>query len=847
MTSRKLRTLASVLGIAVGIGTVVAIFVIDHNTGLTQERRRALDSARPDIEITPMKPNPPGVLEISKSLERIPGVLEASGAFFNAASVMRDGRPVADLEVCGLEPGKSQAFSAYVIEDGRDLDPGEIDAALLPRALAKKLGVSLGDRLTLRRRRPPVHGCRDGKIVTVDNGAARPEDGSVSFAIVGILAPERLGRRSLIITSFESSVQLFRDDHFLPVYWAKLDKSTTAEEIRRLLEGQELTVTEPRFALAGEAIEEKAFRNGVLASALMALLLGLFIIFNSMSMSLAERIRQIGLLSALGTTRAQISQIFLAEGSLLAFTGGSLGLLVGLLLAWALKAARITTLGAGERVDTFEIPVPSVATIVGLGVLFALLGVLWPLVKARKLSVTEALRSGRADFKDLRRSTRLWVYLILVLVVPACFFGVSYVIIGGTQRMLWILIQAGGVLALVFGVLLFCPSVLTRATRWSVRPWASLFRLESRLAESAMLGSGHRVFTSVTGLMLVFATLLGVKSITSSLQDETRQWAERALPPSLYVRTEGVAREKVEALRKIDGIRSVVPLTAEINSPFTIRGVDPEALARYASPSDRKIPEKLARRGGIVLSEYLARSFGYEVGTIINLPTFDGPKPYEVLAISDAFGFYPDNRKYGLIHEADMMRDFCRSNDQITQFAIFIAPDRPEHKIEEKVHAALASDAPWLAVKRASSVRRTHLREIGRDFFIFDVILMLIVGLSALGMLNSLVIAALERRKEIALLRIVGLTKLQLSGVLLLETVSMGILGGLLAALLGVPVSWIVVKGLANVSGLGVAFELSPVLLIGCVFGAVLVSLVASLLPIRQAHRLDYATAIRYE
>ncbi len=846
LTSRKLRTAASMLGIAVGIGTVIAIFVIDHNTNLSQERRRSEDSARPDIEITPLHSNPAGVLDISRSLESIPGVLEATGAFFNGITLVRNERPIADLELCGLEPGKSETFSAYRIAEGRDLEPGDTEAFLLPRGLATRLEISLGDSIVVRRRRPPVRGCRDGQIVTVDEGGARDEDQVQSMRLVGLLAPERLGRRQLAITTFQASVKLFRDDHFLPIFWARLSSSTTAEEVQRRVQS-DFTVSTPRFALAGEALEEKAFRNGVLASAMMALLLGLFIIFNSMSMSLNERIRQIGLLSALGTTRAQISAIFLAEGGILALSGGVLGVAIGLGLAALLKAYRITTLGLGERVDTFEIPLPAVSAVVGLGVLFALLGILWPLVKARRLSTTEALRSGRADFKDLRQRTRIGVYLVLVILIPLGFLGVSHLVVGGTQRMLLILLKAGGALAAVFGVLLFCPGFLTRATRWVLGPWSRLFRLETRLAESSMTGSGHRIFTSVTGLMLVFATLLGVKSITGSLQDETRQWADRALPPSLYVRSEPLDRMRLLELEELEGVRGVVPLTAEINSPFTIRGVEPESLARTArSAEQHRLVEKLSAGDGIVLSEYLARSYRYRIGDTIELPTFDGPRPYEVIGVSDAFGFFPDNRKYGLIREADMRRDFCRTNDSLTQLAVILEDGAAEHRVEERVRASLSS-LEWLTIKRASAIRARHVREIERDFFIFDVILLLIVCLAALGMLNSLVIAALERRKEIALLRIIGLTRAQLSGVLLLETISIGLIGGVLAALLGVPVSWIVVQGLANVSGLGVAFELSPVLLIGCVLGSVLVSLIASLLPLRQAHRVDYATAIRYE
>jgi len=152
-----------------------------------------------------------------------------------------------------------------------------------------------------------------------------------------------------------------------------------------------------------------------------------------------------------------------------------------------------------------------------------------------------------------------------------------------------------------------------------------------------------------------------------------------------------------------------------------------------------------------------------------------------------------------------------------------------------------------LRLQRGEDIAATYLAQHDKDFGIFYAILLLTVMLAAVGVLNAMVIAVLERRREIGLLRAVGLTGGQVARMLLVESGAFGVLGGLLGLALGLPLAVVCARALTALSHLDLSFELAPRALGAVLAGAVLVALLAVLYPALRANRLKIAEVMRYE
>ena len=366
LVQRPGRTLFSVLGVAVGIATVVGVFTLDHNT-IEGMRLRYEGEWRPELEVRPG----PGVRDPGGALLGIEGVAGAAAFFQNRADVRKAGVESADRG--GREPDSALLIAAearalprmgaYRLLAGLDLEP---DAAgpqvLIGAALAERLALAPGDRVELSRpRRAARKACVDGVMQAVGPAV---DDAPVvfTFEVRGVLAREKLGRRAngdVLLVDYAPGRELFADARVDERFWVKPDPLVDLERLQARL-STNFAYDIGRSVVVGQAADERAFRNGVRMAGLLALVLGLYVIFHTLSMSLVERVREVATLHALGTTRGTIARVFLLEALVLAGLGGALGLAGGLALARLSLLKGVTTLGSGYHIAHFDVPWPVV-------------------------------------------------------------------------------------------------------------------------------------------------------------------------------------------------------------------------------------------------------------------------------------------------------------------------------------------------------------------------------------------------------------------------------------------------------------------------------------------------------
>jgi putative ABC transport system permease protein len=660
------RTLFSIAGIAVGIATVVGIFTLDHNTILGRTRGAESDWEA-EIEVRPSK----GVEDPVGTLETMPGIVGVTAAFQKGALVralQHELKPT-PVQLVALEPEGATSLQALQLSEGRPLEAGAPGGAgrqvLIGRALAEDSGLGPGDVVELAkpsRGRATSKKCIDGEWI--EEGGRRAERQPTTFVpyeVVGVLAYEGVGRKAkgrVVVVSYSSGLELFEGTHVATRYWLRRDPDVNLERLQAGL-GEAWSYDLKKSVIIGQAADERAFRNGVRFAGLLALVLGLFVIFHTLSMSLVERTREVGMLHALGATRAQIGRIFLLEAAIIAGLGGLGGFAGGLVLARGLLRKGITTVGVGRGIRVFEVPWELTVPLAVLGVLIALLGSIYPLARARHTDAVSALRgeeqAGRG--RGLGRGFQVFAALLLALVLPAVYFFVVPVVGETDSELVGVIMLGLGILALFVIVPLLAPSVLAfvcvRLATALERAWP----LAGKLAARTMTDTPARVAGAAAGIALVTAGFVGLRGMTRSLEAEIDVWSAEAFADKVYVSE--LPPTDFEALaahiKGYPGVRGVEPNAARSYSPFLVVGLKEEELLGYGPcRDDPSLVQALAQQRGIILSRRIARHREYELGDEVYIEAADGEvETFPVVAISDAYGYFPhpDERLYGVVSD----------------------------------------------------------------------------------------------------------------------------------------------------------------------------------------------------
>jgi putative ABC transport system permease protein len=889
LRAQPLRVLLAVLGIALGVATVVAIFTLDANTIAARLHARAGDAVRADLQATLSATAGKPDRETREVLAALPGVARTGSAAFTAARacVLGSAGARVPLELIGIA-GEVEAFGGYDTQSGASFGdawdaprPEALVPLLIGETLARERGWKVGSVLELSApplSLEPLRRCEDGRWVeeaAPTGGGRYGEPTPVACEVVGVLRRWRLGARAegrVAILPFEVAPRVRGVPALDRVIWIQRAPGADVAELRAAVRAAlpDAAVDSAVTAAIGEEPDERAFRNGVRVAGVLALVLGLFVIFHALSIALLQRMRTIAILIALGLTRGAIARLFLLEAALIAGVGAALGALLGLALAKGLLVSGLTTLGVVEGgVQLFLVPWRQVATLALLGFALALAGAAHPLWRSRSWSPdlilrTRDLPAGRGVFERVD----LFFAAVLLVCIPLVYFFTIEVIGRDAERVLVVFLGGLAAFALILAALHLAPWLLGALIRAALWPWRRLLPLETELVGRSMSGLFGRVVVGVGGLALVSAALVALRGMTESLRGEVRAFAASALEAKLFVTLAPQDEQDPASIAEFRGrplegawLRDWCAAQPEVlgyeiaslrlDAPFPIRALPPEQ-ARWgllAEREDLRARFADAQQPALLISRRLA-AFEPELlrrGTIA-LParTRSGAIEVRVLGVCDDYGIFQTERSFGVMAPEFFRLFQCMDPEQIGAFTLKLREDAAAAAVAERLARELGGrfGVRW---KTGEEKLAFELADIDRDFFLFDVILALVAVLAGLGLLHSLWIAALERQREIAILKAVGFTPQQVRVLFGLEALTTGALGGIFGVLLGVPLLWVVVRGLRALSGLELPFALPwPWLGAAALLGAAL-GLAAGLLPALRASRLAPAPQLRGE
>lgn len=767
----------------------------------------------------------------------LPGVETAAGQVQGNGALVLDGEPLraaggAPNPVIGVLP---EPFDATETVEGRD--PEAVGEIAVSREQAEDNGIEIGDRVELE----TAQGTEPVTVVGLVNFG-----GSGSAAGFGF------------VTATPADVSRWFDKQGEVVSIAVAAKDGVSDtQLVKALEAAvppDVEVETGEQNAAEEADEISDSINSFLSPALLtfagaALLVGAFIIFNTFSISVAERTHEFASLRTLGATRAQVLGSVALEALLIGVIASVAGLFAGLGFA-KLLASLFDASGFPVPTSGLVLKSRTVILALGIGIVVTMVASVGPATRATRIPPAMALQEGAR--LPPGRLSRLAPYVSGLVSIG----GIALLAAGlfGSGP------AAGRLLSMAIGaVLLFIGLALV--ARYIVRPVAGaiglpLERLSAvigRLArENAQRKPGRTAMTAAA-LMVGLGLVVFVAIFTSSLKESFSGQIDRLIAADLVISTDGfehLPRSAGEEAARVSGVEEVSDVIfdqVEVNGrPSNViydalLGVDPATLADvYRFDWLEGDDELLARLGGgnAVVEEQFAKARDIDVGDSYEVVTPSGGR-----ATLTAIGKYKDPTiLQGMITDRATVESISTARDP---FFIFVktAPGADVSAVEEKVATAL-DRFPVAEVQTLEGFRRETERRTDQIVYLLYALLAMSVVISLFGIANSLFLSIHERTREFGLLRAIGATRRQVRRMVRYESAITAAIGGLLGTLVGIVFASLIV---ASLSEFGLVFELPFGQLVIFLVLAVIVGVLAAVLPARRSSRLDPLEALHYE
>jgi putative ABC transport system permease protein len=616
------------------------------------------------------------------------------------------------------------------------------------------------------------------------------------------------------------------------------------------------TETRPREAVEEETHEDyQVMRSAIRLGSLSAFLVGALIVFFTFAVVVERRRREVALLRSLGATPGQIGRVLLREALVVGVVGAVLGFVLTPPLSILAAVNGITTTGRA-RISWLYFPWKKMIAVSAIGALTAVLGAWRPMRELMRLPVARTLRGqGETPAEGRRRRTSG----LTLVTLP---FGLLlYVLIRPFFRevlpsLAFFVVEAVLVLAALLALLLLVPELVRVVGAIVARVFLRGPAAERLLVLRRIQNQGDELAWSIGGVMMVFALLLSLHVSTHALKDEVRVFGERAVAPFAFVYTKASRTLPARFAGAVPDDVVAIPFSARTPWPNALMAVERDGLAQLAAATLDPTVVDVARRfgpGTIVLSRLLGERLAVRVGDRVEVRSGTITRSLEVIEVGDRLGYVPmygpyrNSKTYGLVSQEnfDLLAPFAADDASLV-----LAPRDPSRRLTiedwfERLRAF--RPGPEFSADPGLAFIRGRVAETDRDFVIFDVILALTTLLAAVGITNQLVLSVHGRRRELALYRVLGMVPAQVRRVLLLEGAFIGLFGGALAVLLGVPLGWASIAALSIVSTFEVHFVLPPHYVLLTLIGSVAVSMLAAVYPALEAGRLRAAEQVHHE
>lgn len=828
---RPLRVLLGAVAIALGVSLVVSMAVANTTVERAFERTAGDLAGKAEWEVT----RAGGLGVDAEALERLRGV---QGAFFAPVvqrSLSVDG---VTLLVLGIDFGRDSPLRMYRFEGAEQNVAAVAGAALRPGSLV------------VTRTFAQARGLRAGSRLVAEGPRGRSE-----LTVGGLLeaeGPARVFGGNFALMELRAAQELFG----LAGRFDRIDVAGAPQAAVAAALGPDYAVRP--VDRSSPAVEEALLRiRSMAAISAIALTVGLFIIYNSVSISVVERVREIGILRSIGATRRQILSAIVLEWTLVGAAGSLLGVALGYALARALVAVTAQSVNMLiPAVDVTEIALawPGAVAALLAGTLTAAGAALLPALEAVGLAPVVLLRQGTYRARAGARYPRSFAAGVLLVAAAVLFLLLA------PARIPTAALLAATTVAF-FALALCGPQAtvwLARLARPSLR---RLARVEGYLAADNVSQAPQRTALTVVAFGGAVAMMVSSAALVAAFERAGERWMAQAFPFDLSLsRTDlsssiygaGAYDEVVlDEVRGVDGVELAYGVKSAFlpfrGTEIMVIAVDLEPFFEMhrrrggAPPFDAAAGAALASGEEVLLSENLAYLQGLEPGDAVELPTPEGPRRFTARAVIEDYS-WPAGAV--LMDRGAYARLF--QDDTLSYTDVRAAPGRAGD-----VRAGLAElvkNRGTFFVYDVADLQRVGRETMDKAMALANVQVLIAMAIGFLGIVNTLLISVLRRTREIGLLRAVGATRAQVRRTIVMEATVTALLGALFGLAAGLAGGALPIRLFAQrVTGFSVPF-VTPWPTLALALGASLaLGLCASWLPARRAGRLNVLDAIAYE
>jgi putative ABC transport system permease protein len=826
-----------VLGVALGVGVVVAIDL-------------AIQSARTGFRISSETVSGRATHQVVGDLGTVD---EALLRTLRIDLAVRDAAPVVEgvgasdllagraLTVLGVDPFSEGPFRPYVAGATGGLDVSEFVttpfAVLLSTGTAETAGVVPGDTLSFRH-----------------------EGRAWALPVAGTLAPtdelSRIGLSDVLLMDIASAQELLGMRGRLSRIDVRLPDDAAGEAVVARI--RDVLPPDARLEAAGTRSDTMAamiaaFDLNLTALSLLALIFGMFLIYNAMTFSVVQRRGLLGRLRALGVRRGEIVSMILREALWIGVVGALLGLGIGALLGRGL--VRLVTRTINDLYFTVSVEGLTLDPMVLLkgallGVGATVLASLPPALEAASVSPRLATLRSASEERARRSVPRAALAGAALFVLGAALMAVP-------SRSL--VLSFGALFLVILGMALMTPwgtVVLVAALRPLVSRTSGLL---GSMAARGVVTALSRTAPAVAALVVAVSVTVGLGVMIESFRGTLVRWLDGTLQADVYVSLPGPQSSRASGTLWPELIDAFVA-HPDVVGHSTYRGLDVvgpggpyrlvaldldprgERAFDFLEGAPPAVMAAFREERGLIVSEPYAFRRGLSLGDSVELSTPAGTRRIGIAGV-----FYDYGAEQGTIMMARGLYDRLYDDAGVTSLALFLREDADEEAVVAELLGRV-SEGRLVTVRTNRALREASLEVFDRTFRVTGVLRMLAFIVAFVGVLSALMALELERARELGVLRAIGLTPGQVRTLVLTQTGLLGVVSGVLALPVGLVLSWVMIHVVNKRSfGWTLRMEIGPEVLFQAVALAVAGAFVAGLYPAWRMARSAPALALRGE
>lgn len=831
------QTLLSIVGIMLGIAVVISIDIANHSANKAFELSMESVSGKATHQIIGNHIGlPDSIFKLIKRkfyIEKAAPVVEKF--------VRIKGNSSQTFTLIGIDPFYEQPFRDYTgnfrSQEIFNLSSFMTDkgAVILSRNTSERIALKVGDKFQIEVDGKPI----DLTLIGIIDAGSETKNKLIENLIIC-----DIGNAQSIsgISNNLTRIDLILND----------DDTALIEELKKSLPESVRFQQSNTRSETGKQMTD-SFRINLTAMSLLALIVGMFLIYNTITFSVVRRRNLIGLLRSIGVTRKEIFQLVMFEAITVGVIGTILGIALGILLGNGI--IKLVTNTINDMYFVLQVQEISISTIsivkgFGIGLSATLVSAYKPASDATKVAPRTVLIRSENEQNINKNSFKYFIFAIALSIV-----GVVILLLDSKN----IYFSYMGIAPIILAFALITPSFLIISMKIAAPIMKKLFGSIGKMAARGISNQLSRTTIAVAALSIAVSAAIGVGTMVSSFRHTVVDWLNFRLKADIYASVPTMVSRFNDGsfdFTIADSIANLPYVTAmnmyrenQINHNGRIKHILAAKVQSfsYESFKDNKLPNdvlwnKFINEEGVFVSESYAFKNDTKVGDTLDIPTNAGIKFFPVIGI-----FIDFSSDIGLImmNLANYRKHF--NDSLLSGLAVFVDDKSKIDKVMEDMREAAGDDLNFI-VRSNRLLIDSSVEIFDRTFLITNVLQLLAIIVAFIGILSALMALQLEKAKELGVLRAIGMIPSQLWKMVILQTGLMGIIAGILAIPLGNILAYILINIINRRSfGWSIDFFFMPEYAIQGVVVSVLAAVLAGIYPAYKMSKSSPSVALREE